>query len=796
MIASESVYEAQSDFRASAEYHQRFDLVYLVERDLGRIKQWPLVLDETLRLLAPNGILVARIQQSNLLSLFEFACFLQSWAGGRMELVHQTALGSMVIYTTRLVTTSRRAASPDGWSFGLITDGRKPRNVAAFVRSALVLREQGLDCEVLICGPDEVSRDLGRLAEKTRLIAQPEQFLEEGWITRKKNQLVAEASRENVLVAHDRYTIGPSFTEAIREFGGDFDVLVPRQQAADGSRIPDWVMLGSELNWSTPGWLEYGDYHPWLYINGGVTIGKTSVLSAVPWNELLFWNQAEDVELTRRLQRAGVTPRLAREVVLTSGAMRPGLLEGFDRIPLLEDRYVQAPRLEWLGPANKQISPYRLGTMIDLRSDRAPLEQGAIFPSEWRWDDGLVWDDGGEDPTISVRIAEDHGDLSLDIDLEAGNTSVSLMINMVPISKFSPGRSGTVFEAIIPRKSVPASRILHIRLVRSQRRRLRLTRFRLRRAVPLPRIVIGASPTLVRAEAEDVAPLALTSGWHPVEDWGVWSSAYRSEMRLRLAPEHGQILRLECFVPYLNDGETATVALSVGQILTSVQLFDAARERQIVLLPLPPAQMGAGSEAHDIVVTLDITRLTRASAGNAVDDRMVGLGLSRVTVLRSADRSEPSTARIGELLRPASEVGDAPVTLLSGWHAPEDWGVWSCAHSAQLRVGMPGDGSLVLNMTLDVPHLIGTEEAHVSVFINDVLSTTGVFTSRSHVQNIAVKLPSSGYVGAREALIRIDISRLTLAALGNAGDSRTLGLGLRDMQLARSAVEGSSAGRA
>ena len=34
--------------------------------------------------------------------------------------------------------------------------------------------------------------------------------------------------------------------------------------------------------------VEYGDYHPHLYVNGGVMIAKRHVLQTHAWNELLF----------------------------------------------------------------------------------------------------------------------------------------------------------------------------------------------------------------------------------------------------------------------------------------------------------------------------------------------------------------------------------------------------------------------------------------------------------------------------------------------------------------------------
>ena len=97
---------------------------------------------------------------------------------------------------------------------------------------------------------------------RSGLIEQPDQFHDLGWITRKKNLVVQAASRENILIAHDRYTVPPDFLERMTDFGGDFDVIVPRQATVDGRPLPDWVMISDDLNWATPGWMEFGDLSP------------------------------------------------------------------------------------------------------------------------------------------------------------------------------------------------------------------------------------------------------------------------------------------------------------------------------------------------------------------------------------------------------------------------------------------------------------------------------------------------------------------------------------------------------
>jgi len=49
---------------------------------------------------------------------------------------------------------------------------------------------------------------------------------------------------------------------------------------------------------------------PTQYINGGLIIAKTKTLRDVPFNELVFWQQAEDVELAHAFRSLSIPPRI------------------------------------------------------------------------------------------------------------------------------------------------------------------------------------------------------------------------------------------------------------------------------------------------------------------------------------------------------------------------------------------------------------------------------------------------------------------------------------------------------
>lgn len=395
MKASSRIYDPKFDYRLPADFHQKFDLVYLTERDLGNIKAWPLVIDEALRLLAPGGKLIIRVSNTALLSNFELKNLIFSW--GSMEILFEhTYNAGPCLFAVKNTRLERRPDSLTGFSFGVITDGKRPELLRAFIDSVQKLeRSQGQVVEILVCGPDSVKAELDALYNDLVFVRQPDEFQTLGWITKKKNLIVQAASYENLIVAHDRYIISSDFIKNFQNYGGDYSVLVCRQTRLDGRRMPDWVTLGDDWNVTTPATLEYGDWTRHVFINGGIMIAKTEVLKRISWNELLFWGQTEDVELTRRLRAGGYVPRMAREIEVISATMRQGLMDGFDAMPVLNDRHMlpgpNNPNAEFRSPTvgyDRKINfgakwadaTARMGVYIDSTWSVEP--DAIVLPSE------------------------------------------------------------------------------------------------------------------------------------------------------------------------------------------------------------------------------------------------------------------------------------------------------------------------------------------------------------------------------------------------------------------------------
>lgn len=470
-----ALFDPHRDFRLAADLHQKYDLVFLVEKDLAAIKQWPLVLDEALRAVKPGGIVLLRLIESGLLSIFQLANAVEKWTGGRYALIDQVSDNGQFLLAVRLTHETRRSAAPDDFTFALITDGRKPDSVSAFIDSVLALPPPltAQPYEILICGPPSVMTDLGIRSSRIKWIPQPEEFSDLGWITRKKNLLIDAATRENVVVAHDRYVIPADFITRLADFGGDFDVVAPRQTSTTGQPLPDWVTLSDHLNWTTPGWLEFGDYHPFCYVNGGVIVAKTERLRRTRWSELLFWGQAEDVDLSRRLQDSGVTPRPARDITLHSEPPRAGFVEGFERLAWVDGFYPRSPRpdrehVSTTGPMALALAStafVRVGENFQFEGQETvskAVDAGYSLDRGWSVASGrLIWQ-GEDEPRLSLRTNGPHINISLSLkfkDEAAAAELASVGVNGIDEAPLS--RHGGTVDVSVPQTAVTDSNILH-----------------------------------------------------------------------------------------------------------------------------------------------------------------------------------------------------------------------------------------------------------------------------------------------------------------------------------------------
>ncbi|GIG29913.1 glycosyltransferase family 2 protein [Cellulomonas marina] len=625
-LSSTTILDPAADCRLDPALHGQVDTVLLLEDDLSASPHWPWVVDEALRALDGAGTLVVRHSPGPFMAAHGLMGLLHRRSGGRCRIVHRQewAGTGQQVTAVEVGRTGGPGRPPAGLSFALVTDGRQPERVREFVESVRGVRGiHGTPYEVLVCGPrGSVDHLASPLWDDVRLVEQPEEHAHRGWITRKKNLLVAAARHDLVLVAHDRYTVAADWLEGLRVFGTDLDVVVPAQRTPDGTRYPDWVGLGHEVRLAPVVELPHGAYHPDVYLNGGALLARTELLREVPWNELLFWAEAEDVELTRRLQAAGVVPRFSRALQLETVLSRPDQVSAFER---------RRPRP---GPVSLGRTPgVALAVAVDVRDGVHPAvvvdPPGATPPG-----DGLL-------PHVlafSVQLGEEAGGLrgaSLVVETPGQPGPVVATVNGSAAPPWGESRTGASVVRTVglpPALVVRPHDTLRVRLAAGRP----WTGQEVRVAV-VPGT--GEGPT-TRLGAGGPGDRLLGRGWHAPEDWGRWSRSRTPSLVVGLEPGPAARLLLHArgMVPPGRDVQTVAVLLG-GRPAGVLELGVQETWHALAV----PAGSTCGGVLHVGFEVLSPVPPTRAGRGG--DHRTLGIGLLAV----GADDA---------VLRPVGPAGD------------------------------------------------------------------------------------------------------------------------------------------
>ncbi len=298
----------ESGYRADAKHHLKFKTVWLIEADLASypVDTFELVLDEVVRLIDGDGFLFLRFSQNRNLSVISVKNFLGRKYGYRVFVDSEIRVGKEYWCCFSIQRENVERYRNRDWTFAVITQGVRRKSLQRFfesIRNSL----NGQCHEILVCGPE-----LEELGEHNLTYLTPYNFRDElAEICRKKNAILDQARGTNIVIAHDRYMLQPDFFDGFEKYGYDFDFVTIPQYYEDGAWFPSYCALSSDrLIWTRARDCRRFDFLlPSHYINGGLIIAKTATLRDLRFNELLFWDQAEDVELARVLRSVGLPPR-------------------------------------------------------------------------------------------------------------------------------------------------------------------------------------------------------------------------------------------------------------------------------------------------------------------------------------------------------------------------------------------------------------------------------------------------------------------------------------------------------
>ncbi|OHE70809.1 MAG: hypothetical protein A2007_02305 [Verrucomicrobia bacterium GWC2_42_7] len=327
-----------TNFRVNPQLHQQYDAVWFWQEALHEQHtfSWRIMLDECIRLLKKDGYLIVRTRQSNQItipmiksflwrnpnlkvSVFYEKCASAGFQLGEFNIIFQIERLHFECYQSKL------------WTFSMLTGGQRDENVVRFLKS-IRDKDPEFKHEILISGPQkELYAPYAVKYVDTSSIR--ENYAE---IARKKNLIAAAATHPNLMIAHDRYWLSDTFFKDFEKYGYDFDFLAVKQLWDDGDEYPYYCFVyNNDLTWSYPVKSDNYQYlfNYYQYVNGGFTVVKTHSLKKIKFNDLLFWEQMEDVELTQEFLKHSIIPRvnyLAHAVTAFDGTKRSQGFKMFD----------------------------------------------------------------------------------------------------------------------------------------------------------------------------------------------------------------------------------------------------------------------------------------------------------------------------------------------------------------------------------------------------------------------------------------------------------------------------------
>lgn len=300
-------FDKGTNYRVSPCHHGKYKTVWLYENNIFDHPNWPIVIDESLRLIDRDGYVIVRYIENNKGTSFGLKNIIARHPNRKVELVTQISsddAGTVCVLRVRWLNSE--IYTQNKWTIGILSNGAKNNNVERLLRS---IREQAgtADCEVIIAGPQS----------KTFLEFEPKYIFQDARdrlprISEKKQAIIEAASHENVALIHDRYILNEGFFSGFDKWGYHFDFCTVKQQYENGAKFPAYCGFGAlDFKWQPPLYdSSFNKSFNAPFLNGGLLIVKRSIANKIPFNELLLHNEAEDVEFAWAALINGIRPRI------------------------------------------------------------------------------------------------------------------------------------------------------------------------------------------------------------------------------------------------------------------------------------------------------------------------------------------------------------------------------------------------------------------------------------------------------------------------------------------------------
>ncbi len=192
---------------------------------------------------------------------------------------------------------TRRSLKPKGFSFGIITNGKRPEKLSRLIETIVDQKLPLHMYEIMVSG--RVDHVDGRPGIRTFPL---EQAADEGRLGAMRNVLARSARFNKFVCLDDDFLLHPGWAQAVMEVQDDFDIATGIILNPDLSRYCDWVNIIENYTFLRA----YDEtFDKCQYVTGGYGIYKDFIFQNHSWNEDLGFYQGEDVSFSRRLFDAG-----------------------------------------------------------------------------------------------------------------------------------------------------------------------------------------------------------------------------------------------------------------------------------------------------------------------------------------------------------------------------------------------------------------------------------------------------------------------------------------------------------
>ncbi len=192
---------------------------------------------------------------------------------------------------------TKKSFKPKGFSFGIITNGKRKEKLSKLVGSIRTQRLNPQCTEILIAGSVGETMDLSDV-RRFPMVREAEQ----GRLGAMRNVLAKEAQFNKFVCLDDDFLLHPGWAEAVEEVQDDFDIATGIILNPDLSRYCDWVNIIENYTFLRA---YHETFDKCQYVTGGYGIYKDFIFTEHSWNDELGFYEGEDVSFSKRLFDAG-----------------------------------------------------------------------------------------------------------------------------------------------------------------------------------------------------------------------------------------------------------------------------------------------------------------------------------------------------------------------------------------------------------------------------------------------------------------------------------------------------------